>query len=442
MTGGRGRRRFGATALVVLLTVLTVLVSGALAVAALLVAASASSTLPVAYTAAVIVGLLGALLGARLVARPARLRYRNRYTAGVGVAAVALLVLLASLTLLRPLPSTTASRRPPAVPSGVRYWQLPTGSRLAYLEAKAVGEAASTPIVVVGGGPGESDVSNASQLRFFSGFARLGYDVYSYDQAGAGLSSRFADPSTYTVRRHVDDLEAIRERIGARRMILMGSSWGGSLAASYLARYPRHVAKVVFTSPAPIDYARWTDASWAVTALPPTQRHRADALLPDNPRFLLWYALSKVNPDAAHDLVSDKEADAYFDEYLHIIAGSTVCNPTHLPDQYETGNGFYDNMFTSRSASAGAQSGARAALARVHTPALILTGGCNYVPWAVTHQYATTLPDSTLVCFAHAGHVIYLDQPDSYRRTIEAFLRGGRLPVSPWTIDRPCTTHS
>jgi pimeloyl-ACP methyl ester carboxylesterase len=73
-----------------------------------------------------------------------------------------------------------------------------------------------------------------------------------------------------------------------------------------------------------------------------------------------------------------------------------------------------------------------------HTPALILTGGCNYIKWAVTWQYKTTLPDSALVCFPDAGHVIYLDQPRPYLGTIESFLSGRPLPVRPWTTARPC----
>lgn len=142
-----------------------------------------------------------------------------------------------------------------------------------------------------------------------------------------------------------------------------------------------------------------------------------------------------VNPIAAHRLVSDREADAYFDNYLHVLRPATVCDPGHLPATDQTGNGFYDNMFTTRSASAGQQAGVPSALATNRTPALVLTGGCNYVPWSSTRQYATTLPNATLVCFPHAGHVIYLDNPDTYERTIEAFLLGTRLPVPSWPTD-------
>ena len=70
--------------------------------------------------------------------------------------------------------------------------------------------------------------------------------------------------SDYTFKRMVDDLEAI-SKIGAHKSILIRHSWGSTLDASYMAKYPGHVAKVIFHSPGdiwnwgPFDYSR-TDA--------------------------------------------------------------------------------------------------------------------------------------------------------------------------------------
>ncbi|MEE1804829.1 alpha/beta fold hydrolase, partial [Streptomyces sp. BE133] len=47
----------------------------------------------------------------------------------------------------------------------------------------------------------------------------------------------------------VADLDAIRRTLGADRIVIVGQSWGGSLAAQSLAAHSRHVAQAVFTSP-------------------------------------------------------------------------------------------------------------------------------------------------------------------------------------------------
>src|SRR5260370_17716343 len=104
---------------------------------------------------------------------------------------------------------------------------------------------------MVGGGPGEEDVADTSQTQFFGQLAREGYDVYFYDQIGSGLSARLADPGQYTLARQVADLEAIRARIGAQQVILMGASWGGTLVATYMATYPHNVAQAVLPAPPP-----------------------------------------------------------------------------------------------------------------------------------------------------------------------------------------------
>jgi proline iminopeptidase len=102
-------------------------------------------------------------------------------------------------------------------------------------------------VVVVHGGPGVADM--AGDAAYFGQLAGDGYDVWVYDQVGTGRSSRLADPRRYDIAREVADLEAIRGRIGADRMVLIGHSWGGQVAASYLAAHPANVARVVFSSP-------------------------------------------------------------------------------------------------------------------------------------------------------------------------------------------------
>ncbi|MGH2495983.1 MAG: alpha/beta hydrolase [Ktedonobacteraceae bacterium] len=367
----------------------------------------------------------------------------GRIALGVGAATMLLLTLVTAVTILPPLGSTAVAREAPALPRGVGYWNLSTGSHIAYLKVPAQGRANATPIILVGGGPGEEDVADTSETQFFGQLAKEGYDVYFYDQIGSGLSARLADPGQYTLARHVADLEAIRARIGARAVILMGASWGGTLVATYMATYPEHVAKAIFTSPAPINEAEWpgdTEGS-LTTRLSAAQQQQYHQTLYTMPRFITWYLLGHINPRAARSLMSDGEADAFFNTLVQSISPATVCDPAHLPKGPVQGYGFYDNIFTTNDAET--QHGnvnPRTLLASNHTPTLILTGACNYIKWAVTWQYKTPLPNSTLLYFPHAGHVIYLDQPDLYLASLRAFLLGTPLPLHPWTTAQPPAT--
>src|SRR5215471_12690962 len=394
----------------------------------------------VLFVVAFCVGFLITAGGAWIAARMMTWKRPGRIALSVGAATMLVLVLVASLTILQPLPSTPAARQPPPVPAGVHYWNLSTGSHIAYLEVPAQGRARATPIILVGGGPGEEDVANSSQTQFFGQLARDGYNVYFYDQIGSGLSARLADPGQYTLARHVADLEAIRAQIGVRAVILMGASWGGTLVATYMATYPEHVAKAIFTSPAPINEAEWSVNDTPASRVSKASQQQYHQTL-YTPRFITWYLLGLINPKAAHTLVSDREADAFFNTFVQRISQATVCDPAHLPKGQVQGYGFYDNIFTTTDAQhRHGHVNPRNLLSSNHTPTLILTGACNYIKWAVTWQYKSTLPNSTLLFFPHAGHVIYLDQPDLYLASIRAFLLGTPLPLHPWTTAQPPNT--
>src|SRR5262252_5056043 len=302
---------------------------------------SSSALFVVAFSA----GFLLTSRGAWIAARMLRWAKPGRIALGVGAATTLLLALITAVSIFPPLGSTPAARQPPPIPAGVGYWRLRTGSHIAYLKVPAQGRARATPIILVGGGPGEEDVADTSQTQFFGQLARAGYDVYFYDQIGSGLSARLADPGQYTLARHVADLEAIREQIGARAVILMGASWGGTLVATYMATYPQHVAKAIFTSPAPINEAEWADEGMITSRLSAAAQQQYHNTL-YTPRVITWYLLGLINARAAHTLVSDREADAFFNTFLQLILQATVCDPAHLPKGQALGDGFYDNIFT------------------------------------------------------------------------------------------------
>jgi pimeloyl-ACP methyl ester carboxylesterase len=430
-------RHFVSSALSWLVMVLSVILGVAGAIAAIFGAALLSDSIGLLFVVGLCAGFLITRGGAWIAARMMRRARPGRIALGVGAATMLALALASWATILRPLPSTPAARQAPPVPAGVGYWDLGAGFRIAYLKVPAQGTAKAAPIIMVGGGPGEEDVADTSQTQFFGQLAQLGYDVYFYDQIGSGLSSRLDNPAQYTLAHHVADLEAIRARIGAQQVILMGASWGGTLVANYMTTYPQSVARAVFTSPAPIDYAEWPDFGSVTCLLPAKTQEQANGMF-RTPRFIFWYLLGEVNPKAAHNLVSDGEADAFFNTFLQLVFPGTVCDPAHVPKGLQLGNGFYDNVFTTRDASARhGNVSPRTLLATDHTPALILTGSCNYIQWAPTWQYKTTLPDSTLLYVPNAGHEIYLDQPELYLASLRAFLLGTPLPLQPWTTAQP-----
>lgn len=354
--------------------------------------------------------------------------HRIRLALGVAICTTLLVALLAALTIFRPLAAAQATA---PLPAGAGYWDLPTGSRIAYRKVPAVGPPKPTPIIRLHGGPGAYAVAQRRFDALYQQLAQDGYDVYLYDQIGGGLSARLPDPRDYTVSRHIADLEALRRQIGAEQVIVLADSWGATLAANYMAVYPSHVARAIFTSPAPISYAEWADMGSITQRLPATQQARIASLF-SQPRYTAVMTLVQINLRAAHAFAPDAEMDGFFDALTAPMMTGMVCDPAHFPDADAVqGFGFWANMMTGYDAAM-RDDNRRPLLAANQTPVLVLTGDCNYIKPAVAQQYAATFPSVTMIDFPDAGHVIYLEQPDRYAAVVRAFLADQPLPSKIW----------
>jgi class 3 adenylate cyclase len=64
-----------------------------------------------------------------------------------------------------------------------------------------------------------------------------------YDGRGTGLSDR--NVADYSVDAHMLDLQAVVERLGAQRFVLVGSTTSGPVAIAYAARHPEAVSQLV-----------------------------------------------------------------------------------------------------------------------------------------------------------------------------------------------------
>lgn len=129
------------------------------------------------------------------------------------------------------------------IPSG--YWDLSTGSRIAYYK---YGEESNEkyPFIIIHGGPGAPVLG---EEHFVHNLSKLGYKSYQYDQLGGGKSSRLNNCKKYTLARQVDDLEEIRKTIGAKKVNIICHSFGGTLSSNYIAKYPNNVDNCIFISP-------------------------------------------------------------------------------------------------------------------------------------------------------------------------------------------------
>jgi proline iminopeptidase len=356
----------------------------------------------------------GGLLGAR---------HRGRLALGLGIATSALVAVASAVTVFRPL-VPPQKVEPVDAPPETRFWDLPTGSRIAYREIRATSSDPRPPVVFLHGGPGAGVVSTPQVAKAFSFLTEIGHDVYLYDQVGGGRSGRLADPGEYTIERHVQDLEAIRRTLRVDATVLIGESWGAELASHYIAAHPEHVDRCVLVSPGPLHPKDWGEADPCdLKGQASTEnRRRFDRLvLRAAPRLLAARLLLEVNPAAVAAFLPDEEADAFSRRVFPLLLGKMVSDPANLPPKAHFDFGLWGNAMTDEDIDA-QEERIDEKLAAYARPVLILRGEHDYCVPEVASQYARLFPEATLVPIEGAGHIIWLDEPVEFARAVRLFL--------------------
>lgn len=349
-------------------------------------------------------------------------RKYSMFTAGIA--------LLLTASLMLGFLYAPAESNPMQPNDHVQYWDLSTGSRIAYTRISENVDK-PYPVLLVHGGAGAPSLEADDYAK---ALAKEGYDVYNYQQVGAGLSSRLK-LDEYTVDRHVQDLEAIRKQLNADKVILIGGSWGGTLTANYMAAYPNNVEKAVFRSPGSI----WASANANIGPGYSTAGQKdQNKAVSGNLRFTMAQAIAQLGgTQGLYVLMPEKSLDGLLERFvdtLNMEPGNP--NPDTNEEPPSEGYGFWVNAKTAQNTRIVPDP--RPALKKNTTPVLIIRAQYDYIAWEQTREYRNTFPNSKLLPVEGLGHVITKPYQQIYSEAIVKFLNGEELPIEPYTgIDNP-----
>lgn len=124
---------------------------------------------------------------------------------------------------------------PPLTPYQDGYLPVGDGHHLCY---ECSGNPHGIPALVLHGGPGSGRSETAR--RYFNPDH---YHIIQFDQRNCGRSLPHAgdlvvDLSTNTLPHLLGDIEALRNHLGVERWLILGGSWGSTLALAYGQQHP------------------------------------------------------------------------------------------------------------------------------------------------------------------------------------------------------------
>jgi proline iminopeptidase len=107
------------------------------------------------------------------------------------------------------------------------YWEL-------------CGNPEGTPAVFLHGGPGAGCSPDHRRL-----FDPARYNILLFDQRGCGRSTPHASLEANTTWDLVEDIERLRQLVGAEKWLVFGGSWGSTLALAYAETHPDRASALI-----------------------------------------------------------------------------------------------------------------------------------------------------------------------------------------------------
>jgi len=108
------------------------------------------------------------------------------------------------------------------------------------IHVESVGRADGIPAVYLHGGPGSGCQPDHRRL-----FDPERFHAVLFDQRGAGRSRPKGRRDDNTLSHLIADMETIREKFGLQRWMIVGGSWGATLALAYAQMHPERVTGIV-----------------------------------------------------------------------------------------------------------------------------------------------------------------------------------------------------
>jgi proline iminopeptidase len=131
--------------------------------------------------------------------------------------------------------------------AGIRMIPIQTPVGKFKVWTKRFGNNPRIKILLLHGGPA---TGHEYMECFESFFPSEGFEFYEYDQLGAPYSEQPSDSSLWTTARYVEEVEQVRQAIGAdsSNFYVLGNSWGGILGMEYALKYQSHLKGLIIAN--------------------------------------------------------------------------------------------------------------------------------------------------------------------------------------------------
>lgn len=261
-----------------------------------------------------------------------------------------------------------------------------------------------TPLICLHGGPGFSH-------HCMLDLEALATDrpVILYDQSGCGNSKKTTDETfdNWTFTHYLQELEQFINALGYEKVILLGYSWGGTLALKYASLHQGKLEALVLASPL-VSTKQWvSDCKTLATSI--------------SPEFL-----EVIEKHEAAGTTADSEyqeaTTTFYNNFLcrlqpwpkNVLDSCNVMNPVVYhkmwgPSEFTATGNLQDVDLTSE-------------LANIEIPTLLSCGRYDMATPERMHEYASMLSNGKVIVLENSAHMNIPEEPHTYVQILHDFL--------------------
>ena len=196
-----------------------------------------------------------------------------------------------------------------------------------WIYVEEIGSKGGVPAIFLHGGPG-----SGAQHSHRAIFDPARHHAFLFDQRGAGRSHPHLSRTANTTQHLVADIEAIRQHYKIEKWMVVGGSWGSTLALAYAQAHPERVTGLVLRA---VFLGTRREVEWAFVRGPKIFRPELFEdfrdWLPDNERTdpLQAYVRRLTDPDPAIHTPAAHRWNAY-ERILSELRPSATRLPTEF----------------------------------------------------------------------------------------------------------------
>jgi proline-specific peptidase len=261
------------------------------------------------------------------------------------------------------------------------------------------------PLPVLHGGPGMPH----DYLQPLEAIAATGRKVVLYDQLGCGRSDHPHDPGLWSVELFLEELEAVRERLGLDRVHLLGQSWGASLVMEHAVAGAAGIGSLTLCDPL-ADAHHWiTEANCLRSMLPLevqealTRHEEAGTTSSDEYQkaMMVYYRRHVCRMDP-------------WPEYIERAAGQMFLDPEVYntmwgPSEFHVTGKLKDWSVLPR-------------LGRIGVPTLLMSGRYDEATPRMMEEVRKRIGGSEWRLFEHSSHMPHAEEEGLFMSTLADFL--------------------